>query len=145
MRGGKAAPTTMADTDARVTYQEVLGRYQDELHKYTLVVQKHGIQNATTQHAVVQYWHRRLQRAWKELNPIRLARRAQHLSVQALAAATQSQVSPPTIQSWENGAVQFPSITRMKALAQVLDIPDLREQWEAWHALLTSVPSIPAR
>lgn len=69
-------------------------------------------------------------KAWKAINPIRLARHAQGFTVQAVAS--QTGVSHPTIAAWENGAVQFPSIVKMERVATFLGEPDLRTQWEQW-------------
>ena len=136
-RGTATARKRLSPTEAHEAYQEVLRQYQDELAHYTVLNEgARAVELATLRQHYLE-----LQQAWREINPIRLARRAQGYSVQALAA--RARVSHPTIQAWENGAVQFPGITKMKQLAEALGEPNLREQWEHWHTLLRDISLVP--
>lgn len=140
-RGTATARKRLSSAEAHEAYLEVLRQYQDELGNYT--VRREGVDAATAQRELntLRQRYQELQQAWREINPIRLARRAQGYSVQALAA--RARVSHPTIQTWENGAVQFPGITKMKQLAEALGESNLREQWEHWHGLLRDIPLVP--
>lgn len=142
------APLSLAE--ARREYLLVRSEYEDELASYNQVARGDGNVDAAWNKLQAVYTnvltaYGRMMYAWREENPIRIARRQRHLA--AHVVATQVKISHPTIHSWEIGSVVTPSIVGMRRLAEFFNDPDLPAAWGIWRASEPSdpLPSPPRR
>lgn len=73
--------------------------------------------------------HRKLDRAWHSVNPLRQHRRLCGLYLRDIGAAVGAGYH--TVYRWEKG-MSVPSETQMAALAEVTQIRNLSKKWQRW-------------